>query len=42
MEQEARTFKAEKEYYERQGIDPNEPITLGEVEEVDMRKDDNV
>jgi hypothetical protein len=42
MEQEKRMFKAEREYYERQGIDINAPITLGEVEEIDTRKDDNV
>jgi len=35
MEQENRLIEAEKEYNIRNGIDPNAPIILGEIEELD-------
>ena len=35
MEQEARLIQAENEYNIRNNIDPNAPITLGEIEEHD-------
>ena len=35
MEQEHRLIEAEKEYNIRNKINPNEPITLGEIEELD-------
>ena len=35
MEQENRLIEAEKEFNRRNKIDPNAPITLGEIEEID-------
>lgn len=40
MEQESRMIQAEHEYNERNGIDPNTPITLGEIEELDTTPKD--
>jgi len=37
MEQENRLIEAENEYNVRNGIDPNAPITLGEIEELDPK-----
>lgn len=42
MEQEKRSFQAEKDYFKQHGIDPNAPITLGEVEEIDTQEDKDV
>ena len=35
MEQENRLIEAEKEFNRRNKINPNAPITLGEIEEID-------
>ena len=40
MEQERRLIREEAEYNERNNIDPHEPITLGEIEELDPTEKD--